>query len=226
MAKLSEPVIAQISVMSSSGAKTLTKQACVSEIEVCQPFLDLELAVHPRSSPATGGVVVGVASIPNGHLGQILVNDRSVGASSEEISTASTEIVCVRPTNRNQKLNKRDLRIRSFSADRILEEDIQFTRVAIGIEDDFREKKNVGGGRNSSKRIIRQISDKSYLSWQDSETSCQDSLSIKQDSSSTRQGSPSTRQGSPFTRLGSPSTRQGSPFTRQGSPSTRQESLY
>ena len=141
-----------------------------------------------------------VASIPNGHLGQILVNDRTVGVSSEEISTASTEIVCVRPTNQNQNQNKRNLRIRSYSAGRILEEDIKFTRVAIGIEDDFREKKNVGGEKNYPKKIMRQISDKSYLSWQDSETSFQDSLSIKQDSISTRQGCPSTRQGSPYTR--------------------------
>ena len=101
MAKLSEPVMAQISVMSSSGAKTLTKQARVSDFESCQPFLDLELAVQTRSSPASDGVVVGMASIPNGHLGQIPVNDKTVGASSDEISTPSTEIVCVRPTYPN-----------------------------------------------------------------------------------------------------------------------------
>ena len=176
MAKLSEPVMAQISVMSSSGAKTLTKQARVSDIESCQPFL----------------------------------------------STASTDIVCVRPTNRNQNQNKRNLKIRSYSANRILEEDI---RVVIGKEDDFREKKIVGSGKNYSKKIIAQISDKSYLSWQDSETSCQDSLSTKQDSSSTRQGSPFTRQWSPYTRQESFSTSQDSLSIRQGSLSNRQDSF-
>ena len=215
--------MAQISVM--SGARTLTKQARVSDTESCQAFLDKSLPVKPRSpvKPATGVAVgpLNALKMGNGHLEQILMlDDRTIGASSEEISTASTEIVSVRPTHRNPNQNKRDLRIRSLSADRILEEDIKFTRVAIDIEDDYHEHstKNCGGAKTYSKKIIRQISDKSYLSWQESEASCQDSNSIRQDSLSIRQDSLSTRQDSL-------SIRQSSLTNRQDSFSTRQESV-
>ena len=215
MAKLTEPVKSQISVTGTSGAKTLVKQARVGDIEYCQPFVGLNIPVNPRSAPATGAKVTGT-KVANGHLGEIMVDDKAVGGSSEEISTASTEIVCIRSTHRNQTTNKRDLRIRSVSADRILEEDIKFTRVAIDIEDHCQEVKS-GGGKPYSRKIIRQISDKSFLSWQDSETSCPDSLS-------TRPESPSTRQESISIRLGSLSNKQDSFSTRQGSVPSRPDS--
>jgi len=215
MAKLSEPVMAQISVV--SNAKTLTKQARVIDTESGTPFPDrslqyLQSQAVKSSSPVKSATGVGSDKMGNGivavgHLEQLLLNDTIVGASSEEISTASTEIVSVRPTHRNQNQNKRDLRIRSVSADRILEEDIKFSRVDIDIEKHCHEltNKNSGGAAGLSKKITRQQSDGSYLSWQDSETSCQDSLSTRQDSFSIRQGSLSARPDSH-----SVSTRQGS----------------
>ena len=213
MAKLTEPVMAQISVVTSSSTKTLIKQEQITDIDQNE----LGNTYNPRSVIVTSELGGEHTKIANGHLGQIIIDEQTLGASSEEISTASTEIVCVRAPAKGQSQRKRDLRIRSHSADRILEEEIKFTRVAISIDDENLEKKQMNGNGSHEKRLGRQISDRSYLSWQDSETSGHESLSNKQDSLSTRQESISIRQDSL-------SHRQDSHYTRQESVPSRPES--